>query len=235
MIKTTFLLLFVALSFLPIKSGANGVAVQVPEDCVDRSSPCLIRTAGEAFQFNLGDLQVRVQKNTTLKVSSTDRENHFEILTGRISINIGSSQRSTTHKQLSLHGVVVADPRVMISREQDELKILNISNFYLSQYRLINRTTEPQLLHSEMADQKKLIDFSRYHFEDMKAFKKFLSSVAESWRAAYRIYSDNQTKVLRRTIASVREEQKKQDELNFRNSKKTKKVRDDFFSRTFER
>lgn len=215
-------------------ASANELAVQVPENCINRVSPCLVRTTDRPFKFKQGDLRVQVQKNTALKISSTDRENHFEILNGRVSINI-DRKVSSTQKQLSLQGVVVGEPRVMVSRQQDELKILNMSNFYLSEYRIINRTTEPQLIKTEMADKKTLIQFSRHHFEDLKSFKLFLGFIEKDWRSAFKSYSENQTKVLRRAVASLQKQQELEAERNFRNSRKTKKVRDDFFSRTFER
>lgn len=213
---------------------ADAVVVQVPENCINRSNPCLVRTESESFKFKQGDLRVQIQKNTTLKISSTDLENHFEILDGRVSINIDHKE-SSTEKQLSLHGVVVADPRVMVSRQQDELRILNVSNFYLSQYKIINRNTEPQLIRTEMTDKKTLIQFSRHYFENMRAFKIFLGFIEKDWRSAFKAYSENQTKVLRRTVASLQKKQQREAQRNYRNSRQTKKVRDDFFSRTFER
>lgn len=208
--------------------------VQVPENCINRISPCMVRTDETAIRFNMGKLVVRVQKQSIVKLSWDERENRFEIFEGRFSLNLNEPHRKI-QKIVRLHSIVLAEPRILVSRKFEKLDVLNLSNFFLSHYKVNGPHSEIELGSSDIASKAELVSMSRYYFEHMSDFKAFLSSSADTWKLSFDQETARQTKVLQRSIASVEEHQRAAAAEKARKDAQLKKVRDEFFYRTFER
>lgn len=215
---------------LLISVAVHASPIQVPDACAGNVSPCLIRTAETEFRFQLNGLQVKVLPQSIVKVNSSDKAESFEVLEGRLHITDSEAWKSV----LVLNQIPQPKAAVLVSRFSDQLKILRLHDFNLSEYR-IQAKSEPKVLKSGFANKKDFIHFSKYYFQRAAEYKKFLFQSAQMWKHEFARQNEAQTKVLRRGIASVEEEKRRQGELAEKNVQQLKKVRDEFFYRTFHR
>jgi hypothetical protein len=226
--------IFVFFSLISTGLAVKAETVQVPENCINRISPCMVRTDASPVRFNLGGLVVRIQKQSIVKLSWDEHENRFEIFEGRLSLNLNEPQRKV-QKPVRLHSVVLADPRVLVSRRFEKLDVLHLGNFFLSHYKVNGPHSELELASSDIVSKAELVGMSRFYFSSMGEFKAFLKASAATWSQSFAQETARQTKVLKRSIASVEERQRATAAEKARKAAQLKKVRDEFFYRTFER
>lgn len=224
--KTFLLALFLAFSVAGYAS-----PIQVPDGCAGQVSPCLIRAGAEGFSFKVGGLQVKVLPQSIVKIISSKNSESFELHDGRLHISATEEWASSS---LVINQLVQSEPGVLISRQKDQLKIMRLRDFTLTEYRM-RAKSEPQELKSGFANKKDFIHFTKYFFQQAAEFKAFLNRTGKSWKSEFARQNEDQTKVLRRGIASVEEQKRQQEELDERNAVQSKKVRDQFFYRTFHR
>lgn len=223
----TAVLLFAGLAFVFV---AHAETVQVPEKCAGQETPCVIRTADAEFLFKSHGYEVKVVKETILKVVKADNHVSFDILKGRIEVSELGSGAYTA----SLNGVLLDSKRVMALRLRESLQILDSQNFVLTRYQ-IKQGVYPERTSSEFLSKRDLVSFTSRYFSTVGGFKSYLSSIEKKWVAEFKLQNENQTKALLRSVASeekaieerVRQKTKEENEL--------KKVKNEFFFRTFQR
>ena len=60
--------------------------VQVPELCASKQSPCVVRTDEQFFIYKEQGLQIKIVKETIVKIIKTENHLNFDIFKGRIEI-----------------------------------------------------------------------------------------------------------------------------------------------------
>ena len=209
---------------------ANAGAVQVPESCANRVLPCLIRAEQGSFRFMQNNIEVRMTADSLIKISGDSLQINFEIISGYVAL-VEKEKSTMTY---SLNNVMVDSSELFASRSGANLEILSLNNFAFNHY-LISEENFAVRKKGEFINKKELVYFTRHFFSDVPAYKKFLVRIESEWSSEFKRQNVNQTKALLRSIAS---EQKQQDELfqkKQHQQQQLKKLRDDFFYRTFYR
>lgn len=218
--------IFITLIFCSFNLYAQ--VVQVPEACAGEKTPCLIRTENNYFEFAHKNLKIKMNPDTLLKIEFDEKNDRIYVLEGRVALN---SQNSG--KDVFLHGQKIINGLYMVSRYDSTLKALNLDTFIYDQYR--TDRSEAELVKTVFADKVTLVDFSKDYFTDINQYKKFLQSVEPKWKIEFEKNNNDQTKVLLRSIASEEAKLKKEAEAKSKELRQQKKVRDQFFYRTFYR
>ena len=206
--------------------------VQVPEGCLGKVSPCLVHTDEKFFEFNYDGQKVRLLKEGILKISFDEMKSQFELIDGRIDVkNIEKNQRA-----LFINGNQVKTGWVMASRILRTLSILDMKTFNLSVFEQVaGSPTEFTQVRSDFIDKSDFVDFTRYYFQNLPDYKSFLLGQTGNWKREFAKQNNSQTKVLMRKIASERERAHLEARKNSAQTDESKKVRELFFYRTFER
>lgn len=221
---TTFILMFAVTGFAQ--------TVLVPEDCIEgKVSPCLIHTDEKFFDFMYDGQKVRLLKEGILKISFDEIKSHFELIDGRIDVKkIEKNQRA-----LFVNGNQVKTLWFMASRVMHTLSVLDMKTFNLSIFETTGKQAPFVPVRSDIIDKNDFVSFTKYYFVNLKDYKNFLGAQAGNWKREFAKQNNSQTKVLMRTIASEREKARVEARKNSEQSGGTKKVRELFFYRTFER
>jgi hypothetical protein len=223
-------LLSVILLFITVALKAE---IQVPEDCINKTYPCLVR-ADQMLEFQQAHLRVTLTPKSIIKITkeNNDSQLNFELLTGRMSVK----EIETPKWAISVNSVMLEVPYAMVKRDQDELDILNLSKFTKVRYSInIQNNNVPVRVRSYFLSKSEFVDFTRHYFAETKSFKNFLTGIQPQWIAEFKSQNESQTKALMRSVASeekaaedrVRQEQERERQI--------KKVKDEFFFRTFNR
>jgi hypothetical protein len=221
------------LVFISAISMAAQAEIQVPEDCINKAYPCLIR-ADQMLEFKQAHLVVSLTPKSIIKLTKDNdtKQLNMELLAGRMSVK----EVEPSEVAVSVNSVLLEVPYVMVKREHDELDILNLTKFTKVRYSInIQDNNVPVRVRSYFLSKSELVDFTRHYFSEVKNFKNFLTSIQPSWLAEFKAQNESQTKALMRSVASeekaaedrVRQEQERERQI--------KKVKDEFFFRTFNR
>lgn len=205
--------------------------VQVPEDCLGKVSPCLVHTDETFFEFMFDGQKVKLLKEGILKISFDQMQSHFELIDGRIDVKkIEKNQRA-----LFINGNQVKTAWFMASRVLRTLSVLDMKTFNLSIYETAASQAAFVQVRSDITDKSDFVSFTKYYFQNLTEYKSFLAGQAGNWKREFAKQNSSQTKVLMRTIASEREKARLEARRNSAQTDKSKKVRELFFYRTFER
>lgn len=221
------------LALLFFAQWVSAQSVQVPENCIGKVSPCLVHTADQNYQFIYDGLKVTVLKDAILRIVFDDGKSNFEVLDGRIMIK--KSEKNL--KSMAINGQAFKSGWQMVNRSlAGGLSVLDLNTFMLSNYS--SSGTNPvqfTLVKSGFVDKNDFVGFTKFYFQDLKAYKSFLTGQSGHWKEEFDKQNSSQTKVLFRTIASEKEKAKAEARQNSHRTDETKKVREIFFYRTFER
>ena len=210
---------------------ASAQTVQVPESCLNQVSPCLIHTAEGDFQFDYDGQRVTLLKEGILKITFDEQRSHFELLDGRIVIK----KANKSLKALSINGQTMKTGWLMVSRSGNALSILDMKSFVMTRAESDGTKSIFKTTGSDFVDKNEFVGFTKFFFHDLREYKSFLIIQAPNWKREFEAQNNSQTKVLMRTIASEQKKARVEAEKNSLNANQTKKVRELFFYRTFER
>lgn len=209
--------------------------IQVPENCLNKVSPCLFRTEDSFFRFQHDEQQVVLMKDGIIKIYFDENHNNFDLIEGRMSLQVKAKEA----KPSSVNNISLDAGQFLISKFSNRLSILNLSHFILKEYSIGTDGVKPSLVRSEFMNKKDFVEFTRYYFTNLQQYKKFLAGQSLKWKHEFELQSINQTKVLERSIAletlEVATESKIEREKKELEAAQTKKIKDEFFYRTFKR
>lgn len=222
---------FVLLMSLLLTSLAHA-QIQVPESCVNKMFPCLIRADSAAFKFIQNGYEAQLTAKSIVKITKENSHINFEILKGHLSIK----EITSTENTVSVNSVLLNSPYVMASRELDQLEIFSLGKFTSSVYTIKTKEDSvPEHVKTIFLSKSELVDFTKVYFSNVNQFKYFLSSIEKTWKTEFQKQNEAQTKVLMRSVAS--EEKEAEDRINqkIKEAQEIKKARTDLFFRTFSR
>lgn len=220
----------VLLSTLAFAVSVNAETVQVPELCASKQSPCVIRTDQQFFIYKEQGLQIKIVRDTIVKIIKTENHLNFDILKGRIELQEYEPTKGTA----SINDVLIDGSRVMAHRLRDSLEIFDINTFNLGRYQ-IKQGVYPERLSHNFISKSDLVQFTRHYFASVDHFKNFLVSIEKSWVAEFKRQNESQTKALLRSIASEEKAVEERVKQKMRENSELKKVRNELFFRTFQR
>lgn len=207
--------------------------IQVPDQCAGRESPCLIRVGPRAFEFEDHGLKLRILPQAIVKLTAgtADGALALEVYEGRVHVTPveGALKRNLTVQQLAQPAAAL-----LVSRFGDRLRILRLNDFVLGDYE-IQLKEPPRQIRSGFATKKDFVDFTRFYFQAAGEFKAFLNRQGEAWKSEFQRQNAVQTKVLNRSVASVQNEADASARAEAARARDSKKVREQFFYRTFHR
>lgn len=205
--------------------------IQVPEDCINKVYPCLIR-ADRQLEFKQANLEVSLTPKTIVKITKDNAQLNFELLTGRMSVK----ERELSEHAVSINSVLLESPFVLAKRDHDDLDILSLSKFIKVRYTIkIQNDNLPVRVRSFFLSKNEFVDFTRHYFTDINKFKNFLTLIQPHWVAEFKKQNENQTKALMRSVASEEKAAEERVRQEHERERQTKKIKDEFFSRTFNR
>jgi hypothetical protein len=206
--------------------------VQVPENCINRVSPCLVRSEDRDFKFTHHGQAVKLLKDSVVKITFDENQNNFELLDGRITLD----EKNKSVSKLLINSKAVRSGQLYASRFGKNLKILDFKDFLFSEFLTgAQQLGPPQQIKSDFINKQDFIEFTKHYFSSTSQYKSFLVSVEENWKLEFKKQNNSQTKVLMRSIASEQAQEKRETVDKARNAKELKNVRDTFFYRTFHR
>lgn len=218
-------------SFMLLGTGYKKVqaaVLEVPELCfANKVAPCLtqIQDGGTTLQAS----------STTFKISSNSilQWNNFTDLS--FDLLRGSFIVSDIAAPFKLNEIYISKPNQMIQRRENLVLGLDLKSFILSTYKLSEVRSNTVLLKSEFLEKSQLLKYVSSFFERKMAYVDFLKSIETSWKAEFVSQTNIQTKVLERSLASVEDSSKSENAERLRQELALKKVREQFFNRTFYR
>ncbi len=207
--------------------------IQVPENCLEKSiTPCLVRasqqevvsSADKKFQYLFGSKSIT-------KWTQFGSQPEVELLEGHLHSKVISAAA-----HLTLNGIKPNSSSFFALRQKQKLRILDGEKFIHSEY-LLSASAEVGNVISkvEFLDKRNLVSFLAHFFPTKTQLLHFLKKNESAWAKQFALQNANQTKVLKRAIASV--ENKEKDDLLRQQleQQEAKKVRQTFFYRTFYR
>lgn len=220
--------------FLILPIFVQAKLIEVPEGCIsEKNVPCLVQVQVEEEQVVLEDFKIRIYPNSIVKWTSfeSDEEEQkkiaFDLLKGQIFFEI---------KEPILVNSIEFKNRVgMIQKTSDFLDSFDIKTFNLTTYKMDEKNKPEKIIKSRFLDKNEFVHFTAQFFKSTKSLKQFLTALEPYWKKQFETQAEIQTKVLSRSVASVEDEKKRNEEEIKQRQKQFKKVRDEFFYRTFYR
>ena len=134
-----------------------------------------------------------------------------------------------------LNEIYISKSSQMIQRRENLILGLDLKSFILSTYKLSKVRSNTVLLKSEFMEKAQLLKYVSTFFERKIAYVEFLKSIENLWKAEFVSQTTIQTKVLERSVASSEQSGKSENAERLRQELELKKVREQFFNRTFFR
>lgn len=222
---------FAVLILLFFVQPSKAQLVQVPENCINKLSPCLVRAEERDYEFKHRGQLVKILKETIIKMDFDENQNNFEILDGRITL----IEQDKNAIELKINSKSVRSGKLFASRNSKNLKVLDFNDFVISEYVIDSPKSLPQVVKADFINKKDFIEFTKYFYRSTALYKGFLASIEDDWKREFDRQTNSQTKVLMRSIASEQEQAALEAARKNREAQETKKVRETFFYRTFER
>ena len=227
------LIIFIELLFLSSVVYANNSNVRTwPNHCkpfIDKA--CLIKTISVYEIKEPKIAEVKVFKNSLINVSldEVEKKIHIEVLKGQITI-IGS--RFIKDKTLFVNGIETAwSQSLYVKRSQEEILIFNESQFVLQKWILSGR----QLQLAQFLNKVELVQFLINFYPEKNLLLNHLKKIEISWQSEFKKQLQTQTQALRRAVASEEKERLSKQQVEQTKNDEIKKVREQFFYRTFYR
>ena len=223
-------LIYAFIFLLTITAKANQGAVQVPEACAGRVSPCLLKAKDKMFNFTVSDVEFKVLPESIIKVSHNSNQIDVNILKGRVYVS--SSGKNDTAIYVNM---VLSDASSFMAAGNSEgLQILSLDRFTLAKFKLTDKSV-PTRLSENFLSKIEFIEFTKDFFVTIKDYRAFLSDVEHNWTAEFQRQNENQTKALLRSIASEEQKAEERVKRQMQEELERKRVRGEFFYRTFQR
>ncbi len=225
-----FLMASLIFSLMASLIGSRGYAdvLQVPEMCFEKKmAPCLTQVQGRSSSLKI--------KSTTFTVTSNSilQWNNFDDLA--VDILKGSFIVTDNTTPFKLNEIFISKPNQMIRRQDNLILGLDLKTFILSTYKVSEVRSNTVLLKTEFLEKMQLLKYASGFFERRKSYVQFLKSIEGLWKAEFVSQTKTQTKVLERAVASLGESLQLEGIEKQRQDDELKKVREQFFYRTFYR
>ncbi len=203
--------------------------MQIPENCLtEQKSPCLTKISEQNENISVSGNLIRVVKDSILQWDLFRPQTELSILHGFIHVE-------KIQQAFKVNQILLSEGQRLIARKQHELQMLDTQSFLLSTYTLNSVQTNSVLEKSIFLEKVELIQFVAYFFDQKKPFKEFLKAIESRWKDQLSTQAAIQTKILKRAIASDESVVKSHELARRKIQQEHKKVRDEFFYRTFYR
>lgn len=224
--------IFILLTLVGLAANGWAQVIQVPEDCLNRVSPCLIRNEGVNFQFKIQSSKFSLVGGSILKIEKDSRhEINLDLIDGFISFVVAEVDQS----KMKIQGSALSKGRWMVARSPQKLELLNLTDYQLRTFRKSTSKSDLELVKSEFINKLDFLNFAKNFFYKTQDYKNFVRSEAPLWKSEFDRQNEIQSKVLMRTIASEKEQAKLEAERKAQEEAQAKKLKSEFFYRTFNR
>lgn len=203
--------------------------MQIPENCLtEQKSPCLTKVSEQSENISVSGNLIRVVKDSILQWDQFRPQTELSILQGFIHVE-------KNQQAFKVNQILLSENQRMIARKQQELRMLDTNSFLLSTYTINSVQSNSVLEKSVFLEKVELIQFVAYFFDQKKPFKDFLKGIESRWKDQLSTQAAMQTQILKRAIASDESVVRNQELARHKIQQQHKKVRDEFFYRTFYR
>ncbi|MFZ3229290.1 MAG: hypothetical protein WA160_03720 [Pseudobdellovibrio sp.] len=221
-------------SLLCFFSASLGFArvLQVPEDCVNlKKAPCLMQVQDHDEKVKINQVQLNIYSDTIIKWISFENEISVELIKGRMLFK--------KKQDFLVNGILFSNEFAMLQRNGDVdsnlMESLDLHSFLVSTYILSDKKNQTVLKENQFLDKVDFVKFVARFYKSRNKFKDFLTKIEPSWKKQFNTQAETQTKVLKRSLASAEEVRDRRNEEIQNRQNKFKKVREQFFYRTFYR
>lgn len=231
MIPSRFLFFF----FFLVGVEASAELLSVPENCLQQEiSPCLVKVGeNRTLKSKSALFSFVVAEDSIFKILQFSSPFKFELLQGKMVVQSGSKKTI----QFTLNDVPF-DSKTVFAKfgEGRRLQVYDSKNFILSEYEQAeNLGQEAVLRKSEFLAKLDMIRFLSEFFFSKKSLLGYLKSIELSWKNELKIQTNDQTIALQRSIASIEKAEEQSKAQAEKEAEELKKVRRQFFYRTFYR
>lgn len=223
-------------SFLLFFTGyASAEILSIPENCLAQEvAPCLIKTSeNQNLKSHSGQFILAATEDTIVKIIQFTSPFQFELLQGKVII------RSSTKKviEFTLNDVRFATRVVFAQFNQERrLQVYDTMKFILSEYEQgLQKGQESVIRKAEFLAKRDMIRFLSEYFVNKKYLVVYLKSIEASWKKEFKVQTNDQTIALQRSIASIEKVEAEDKRQTAEEAEELKKVRSQFFYRTFYR
>lgn len=212
-------------------------SLQVPENCVqERMAPCLAQVSkDEDFLVKIENINFRLTNETIVKWISFDEDIKFEIIKGYV--HVQQNDKKKTNKSIEVvevNGVSLNRFPVLVRKDDDSLEVLDLKTYFAATFKLpIQKDQQPSV--NRFLDKAEFVRYVAPFYRTTNSLNAFLKSVVADWKVKFHAQANSQTNVLKRAIASAEAEKQRVEAERIENQIKNKKVREQFFYRTFYR
>lgn len=211
--------------------------LQVPENCVqERMAPCLAQVnADEDLLVKIENMNFRLTNETIVKWTSFEEDIKFEIIKGYVHIQPNDKKKSKKSIEVvEVNGVLVNQFPSLVRKDDSSLELLDLKTYFSSVYKLpAQKNQQPDT--NRFLDKAEFVRYVAPFYKTTNSLNAFLKSVVEDWKVKFQAQANSQTNVLKRALASAEAEKQRAEAERIENQIKNKKVREQFFYRTFYR
>lgn len=221
----TFLLLFTGMQ-------VEAEMLSIPEACLPQEvAPCLVKSnQKQSFKTHFGELHL--DEGVILKVTDF-KLGHLELLRGKISLQLPSGKKSG----FKLNDIPFESSRVFAEMNpQRKMRVYDGQKFILADYELAQRQGDEAVISKfEFLSKLDMIRYLAGYFSSKTSLAAYLKSIEPAWKNEFKTQTDDQTIVLKRSIASIEKSEAENKRRLEEEARQLKKVRELFFYRTFYR
>ncbi len=216
-------------TLLLISGVALGKPLEVPENCfVEKKVPCLTKVQNLEDLFVVNNVTFRALNDSIIEWDSLETEPSLNLLKGAIEVKSASAV-------FKINQITLAQSDLLIEKKGQSLLILDLKTFMLSTFALSSIKANTVLAKSNFLEKSELLQFASHFYLTRKGFTEFAKAIQPRWKKEFKLQTATQTKVLNRSVASAREAEENQQAEALRLQQQLKKVREEFFYRTFYR
>ncbi len=214
---------------------ASAETLSVPENCLAQEiAPCLIKAeTNQTLKSKSKLFQLAVSSGSIVKIVQFNIPFKFDLLNGKVSIQAISKKPI----QFKLNDVAFESKAVFAkSTEVGRLQIYDVKNFILAEYELSGSSEQESVLRkSEFLAKLDMIRYLSEFYTSKKSFLGYLKSIETLWKKELNRQTNDQTIALQRSIASIAKAEELSKAQAEKEAEELKKVRRQFFYRTFYR
>lgn len=223
-----FLIWFVGLE-------ANAEILSIPENClIQETSPCLLKSSeNQILKSKSKMFSLAVEAESIIKILQFSSPYQFELIQGKVIV--GATSKSPI--QFTLNQVPFHSKTIFAKFDTEKrLQVYDAKNFILAEYEsATEKQQEVVIRKSEFLAKLDMIRFLSEFYPNKKSLLSYLKSIESSWKNELKLQTKDQTIALQRSIASIEKAEQESKAQAEKEAAELKKVRRQFFYRTFFR
>lgn len=209
--------------------------LSIPENCLKQEiAPCLVKSnQSQTLKSKSNLFSLVVQQESIVKVLQFSSPFKLQLLQGKMIVQ-SEVQKAI---QFTLNNVPFKSQSIFAKfGEEGRLQVYDSKNFIFSEYEQGVAQGQETVIHkAEFLAKLDMIRFLSEFFGDKKSLFSYLKSIELNWKNELKSQTNDQTMALQRSVASIEKAEEQSKAEAKKEAEELKKVRRQFFYRTFYR